>query len=318
MRKTRKLAIAFALVVFLPVVVSMVWCGYNNYTLITLQCDVDDYLIDPKIKEELSMALRNLELQHNLAFDDPYREFCTAGRMDVPLEVDLRLDYNTPLNFSKYGIIYNLSLSARYSVESRELTLQMGPEYTTTEDVLTYIHSLKNEIAELETTPQMDEFVNQFKQQGVEIDASVHGGLIWVEADRWSEFPKGCCGTSKRSTLSGKITYSTTRHSIDSYTLPNRITWQAFPEIPVIHEIINEHLLVNELSNCVISTKEKASAYTGVDFLSGLSIRARVRLVCGDTAEEKYLSLILQPDGSYEAELLILQPDGWYESEAVK
>jgi hypothetical protein len=298
MRKTRKLAIA--LLVFLPAVVSIVWCSYTSYTLITAQCDIEGYLKDPKTKEELSVALRNFERQHNLAFDDHYlmNTTCSASSVEVPL------DYNTPLNFSKYGIIYNLSLSARYSVESREVTLQMLPEYPTTQDVLTYIRSLKNEIAALETTPQMDEFVNQFKQKGVKIDATVHGGFLWVDADRWAELPKGCCGISKRSTLSGELTYSTTKHSIDSYTLPNRITWRAFPEIPVIHELINEQLLVNGLATCVISTEEKTSAYTAVDLLPGPSISAHVRLVCGDTAEEKYLRLILHPDGSYESEFV--------------
>src|SRR5687768_5450871 len=307
MRKTRKSAIAW--LVILPVVASIVWCGYHF--IISPQCDWDDYLIDPKIKEELSVALRDFERQHNLAFDDHYlmNASCTDAGVDVPLE------YNTPLSFSKYALIYNLSLSATYSLESREVNLYISDKYPTTEDVLTYIASLKNVIADFETTPQLDEFVNQFKQAGVEIDASFRDEFIWVDADRRAEFSNSCCGMSRRSTLSGQIVYSTTMHSISSYSLPNLITWSEFPEVPVIHEIINQRLLVNGLSNCGISTKKKAYANTVVYFNQGPSTGADVELVCGDTEDEKYVRLILQPDDSYEAEVLTLQPDGSYESE---
>ncbi len=292
MRKPRKFAIA--LLVILPVIVPMVWCGYNSYTIITSPCDFDGYLTDPKIKEELSVALRDFERQHNVAFDHDLMMItsCTDVGMDVPLE------YDTPLSFSKYGISYSVRLSARYFLDSKEVTLQIFDHSSTTEDVFTYIDSLKDAVAEFETTPQMDEFANQFNQEGTHIRGTVHDEFIWVEA-----FPKPELLMEGYS-LSARLTYSTTMHSITSYSLPNRIPWRAFPEIPVVHEIVNEHLLINELSNCVISAQEKAYATTDVRFTPGLSIRADVKLVCGDTAQEKYVRLFLQPDGSYTSEVL--------------
>lgn len=306
MRKTRKFP--FALLVLLAVIVPIAWCGYSIFTIFTSPCDFDGYLTDPKIQEELSVALRDFERQHGVVFNHDLMMItsCTDAGMDVPLE------YETPLSFSKHGIRYNLSLSATYSLKSKEVTLQISDHLSTTEDILTYIDSLKDAVAEFEGTPQMDEFAHQFKQEGTRFRGTIHSDLIWVEA------------FTKREVLtpgyshSGQLNYSTTRHSITSYSLPNRITWRAFPEIPVIHEIVNEHLLVNELSNCVISTQEKGYATTDVRFALDLSIRADVKLVCGDTAEEMYVRIFMQPDGSYEAELLIPQPDGMYESRVLK
>jgi hypothetical protein len=305
MRKPGKSTVV--LLVLLAAVASIAWFVYD--TLITPQCDFDGYLIDPKIQEELSVALRDFERQHNVAFDDGLMAItsCTDAGMVVPL------GYETPLSFSKYGISYDLSLSATYSLESREVTLQMFDRISTTDDVLTYIDSLKDAVAEFESTLQMDEFATQFKQEGARIRGTVHEEFLWVEA-----FPQ-LERLMEGYTLSAQITYSTTRHSISSYSLPNRIPWRAFPEIPVIHEIVNEKLLVNELSNCAISTQEKAYATTDVGFTLGPAIRADVKLVCSDTtAQEKNVRIFLQPDGTYEAELLIQQPDGSYESQIVK
>ncbi len=279
--------LAIALLVFLPLIASIAWCSY--YFIIPSRCDWDDYLIDPKIKEELSAALGDFERQHNLAFDHGgmMMTICTEAGMEVPLE------YYTPLNFSKYGMSYSMSLSAIYSLESREITLQILDEYPETSDVLIHIASLKNTVTELEATPQMEEFLYHLKQEGMNIQGTVLDEFIWVKTWPWVG-----------STLIADLTYSTTRHSVSSYTLPNRITWRAFPEVPVIHELITEHLLINELSNCEISTLRKASANTSVLFIPGQPMRADVKLVCGDTGEERSLRLFLQPDGSYTSEVV--------------
>lgn len=306
MKKTRKFP--FALLVLIAVIIPIAWCGYNIFRIFTSPCDLDGYLTDPKIQEELAVALRDFERQHNVTFDHDLMTItsCTDAGMDVPLQ------YETPLSFSKYGISYNLSLSAIYSLKSKEVTLQISDHLSTTEDILSYIDSLKGAVAEFEGTPQMDEFANQFKQEGTRFRGTIYDELIWVESFTRRE------PLTPGYSLVGQLDYSTTTHSIRSYSLPNRITWRAFPEIPVIHAIVNEQLLVKELSNCVISTQKKEYATTDVSFTLGPSIRADVRIICGDTEQEQYVRLFVQPDGSYEAEVLIPQPDGTYESRVLK
>ena len=249
----------------------------------------DDLVLkDPVTEKKIRDAFSNFEALHNLDFDlGPMPLTCPwFGKYDIGLL------YKTSPRFSKYKILYEMDLGATYDSNSNSITLHYedGPESL---DVLKYITSLDQVISEFESNPQVDEFVTKLGK--FDIHGIILGDTLWIETGAgyvWS-YPY----------ITGSIFYSFPNHSIRSYRLPNRITWNEFPEVTVVHKIVNEQLLVGELSSCSISTELNSNAETYAYFHPDVqSINAGVRLSCKDATLNKYLSLILHPDGSYELE----------------
>lgn len=272
---------AIVLMIVVPIIGTLFLCG----TLIGLgKCDFDSHLTDQATTQRFLAAVNDFERQHDLDLsDDVYYPICSLSGYSKLLE------YRTPLHLSKYGIIYRLSLTVTYFPYSGLVELQIPEQFTKTDDVLKYIGSLGNLITEFENTPQVDEFARQFHQEGINIQGIVDGDDLWIETD------------PKANETYADIFYSIPTHSIESYYLPSHITWRKFPEVPVIYEIVNTQLLVGDLSNCAISTKNDSSSRITVHFYPDIpSTSAGVSLFCGDTGTDKFISVVLHPDGSYE------------------
>lgn len=272
---------AIVLMIVVPIIGILVLYG----TLLGFgKCDFDSHLTNQATTQRFLAAVNDFENQHDLDLsDDVYYPICSRNGYSKELE------YRTPLRLSKYGIRYSMSLTVTYSPYTGLVELQIPEQFSETDDVLNYIDSLGNLIAEFENFPQVDEFTGEFEQQGIDISGVILGDNIMIETD-----PRAI-GTH------AEIFYSIPTHSIESYYLPSRITWQKFPEVSNIYKIVNKQLQADELSNCTISTKRDSFARITVHFYPEIpSISAGVSLLCGSAETDKFLTLVLHPDGSYQ------------------
>jgi hypothetical protein len=293
MQKRKKFAIP--LLIGVLSISALALCVYTFLRLVDYlqigQCDFDDYLHDPKVEESFRTAISSFESQHNLDLGDGLSS-PTCSRAEW---YRTWLTYRTPASLSKYGIVYEMQLWGYYDPHSGEVTLEMIDGPSETQKVLDYIDSLSAAVIEFESNTQVDEFAQRFDEMGIGIDGIILNDELWIESDRRI--------SSANPSLVANIFFSIPQSTIRSYTLPNRMAWQEFPELKAFHHIVNEHFLVGELSDCSISTDTKTQSTTSIFFHpKSESIWAGTRLSCGKDASEKVLSVILFSDGSFELE----------------
>jgi hypothetical protein len=292
-KKPKKFAIS--LLISLPAIGVLALCIFTFFRIVDYvqigQCDFDDYLNDPQVERRFSDAITNFESKYRVDLGDGLSSpTCTrSGRYRT------WLTYRTPTQLSKFGIVYELQLWGYYDPHTGNITLEIFDWLSGTQEVLAYIQSLQPAITEFENNPQVGEFAQQFIERGIGIDGIILRDELWIESDRRISWVT--------PSLVANIFFSIPRRAIRSYTLPNRFTWQEFTEFTTLHNIVNEKLLVGELSDCSISTHTDTQSTTTIFFHpeSGL-ISAGTRVSCGNEASEKYLSIILHSDGTYEVE----------------
>lgn len=276
--------LTIALVIVVPIIGILILCG----ALLGFgKCDFDSHLTDQTTRKEFFAAVSNFARQHDLEISGGDYPICSIVSYSTLME------YRTPLRLSKNGITYTVLVTVTYFPYSGVVELKIPEQFSETNDVLNYIDTLGKLISEFENTPQVDEFASQFEQEGIDLQGIVSGDNLWIETN------------PSVSDTYADIFYSIPSHSIESYYLPSRITWQKFPEVRMLYNIVNQQFLVNEMENCTISTKHDSSARTNVHFYPEIpSIWAGVSLYCGDIAPDKYISLIFHLDGSYELDEL--------------
>lgn len=241
--------------------------------------------------------MREFERQHDLEFEYAGVASCGVEGMYSDIKINTWLEYRTPSHFSRYGIVYELLIRTTYVPDSQMLSLRIPDSgFLETEDVLQFIDALEVEVAKFESDPQVEEFSTSCGEEGIDIRGTVYSDSLWIEIDP-------SFGDSRTTpSVSARIFYSMSTHSITFYSLPNRMVWEEFPELLAAHVIISQNLLAGELSGCLISKENRVGANTAVNPKVDGSTGVDVKLVCDETGEDGYLILTLYPDGSYDYE----------------
>lgn len=224
-------------------IASIIICLTTYYFLLSKsvhsKCDFEGFVIDKDIEGEFGKVLDEFERNHKLNF------FSSTLRCDWN-KVTSNINYQSPMQFSKYQISYDVTVTAEYSPNSKEFSLKLPNQgIETTDEVLNYLYSVKDMISEFENNPQVEEFAAVFVSQEIELYRTIYGKDIWVETGGKYFLDESYLGY----TLSAGIYYSMSTHSIYHYELPNYIKWDEFHEIRLAHQVINEQLLTENWHN---------------------------------------------------------------------
>ena len=146
------------------------------------------------------------------------------------------------------------------------------------------INKLSLFIPKSSSISQIDEFKN-------------HVGINYVglQNNRLSIHEDFSCPTCE-----SYFTYDLDQLFSTTYSLDNNFEWKTFPEISKAHKIIEQNLLVDELSNCTIGTGDMHT-YTIVSHNSPTdSWLMTIALKCDGDSGWKDASIRLNPDGIYD------------------
>lgn len=188
--------------------------------------------------------------------------------------VEIVLYYYFPENYSSYDIIYSDDLALSYVTDgSIELGIYGEGDALNYDDV---INAFKDKVVEIENNSRIQEFITKLHPNSCSL-IDVNARMTSSDGD-WIE-------------------YHQTGY-VRQYLLPNSIDWEQFPEIKQAHEIIEQNLLVDELSDCSIGTGAMHSYTTASNYEGIGPWYITVALICGD--EWKDACLQLNQDGSYE------------------
>ncbi|MBM3129258.1 MAG: hypothetical protein FJ009_11630 [Chloroflexi bacterium] len=218
-----------------------------------------------------------LQLNDNLQFHDIIIAECF-----VKGELSIGLLYHLPADMSSFGVVYADWLGLAYAKDGR---IQIVLQYTGERQPFTYenvIGLFKERISSAENnpSPKVREFIAKV--------SPMQGNL------------SSCCwlGTMPPSPWA-EIRYNANTKLVYEYLLPNSIQWSEFPEIERMHQIIEENLLVGNLSNCKIG-KDDRHAYTRMQMTTAGDVwmNFSVALLCDDGWKDA--SVRLYPNGTYD------------------
>lgn len=191
-------------------------------------------------------------------------------------QTGVSLQFEIPTYYSQYHIPYILPVSVTLWKDG---TIEMDDYQVILANVETGIHTI-------ETHPQVAEFLaHMIVRQGWPVNlhlmdiVSIHG--------------------TSPSGQSGHIEIELPSRLVTAYGLPNEIDWPSFPEVEQAHKIIEENLLINDLSDCHISTvDERGGTRSQFHYQKNGPWFLTVTLICTNGRKDAFLQL--NPDGSYE------------------
>jgi hypothetical protein len=190
-------------------------------------------------------------------------------------KVEITLYYKLPKNFSNYQIVYSDDLTLSYAKDGSIKILDGGEEKIFEYDEV--IDTFESRVQEIENNARVQEFITKLNPTTgflIDVNARISVNDGWIEYSQYSKLVRG-------------------------YLLPNAINWSQFPEIKQAHEIIEQNLLINELSNCSIG-KDGGHSYTTANFhdFEDSPWYLTVALICDCGWKDAFLQL--NSDGSYE------------------
>jgi hypothetical protein len=188
--------------------------------------------------------------------------------------------YQMPASFSEYQVIYADELYITYAKDG---TLGLpagrgGPKDFQKSAILAYF---KNRILEIESNSRISEVISRTEPDPFNPVIPIYGQV--------TIFRSG----------SNQVEYNYFSGLVRGYLLSNNIEWHEFPEIKQAHRVVEDHLLVGELSGCSIGWGDM-HAYTTASFHDSPEgpWNMTVALICEDGWKDA--SVRINPDGSYE------------------
>jgi hypothetical protein len=239
-------------------------------------------------------AVDNPEFYQNIVLNNPEIKQLNSdlklrqiivGSCFVQSKLGITILYELPVSYSEYGFTYSDHLNLVY-LKDGAIEPSGGVTWPEKLERDTVLDFFKEKIRKIESNPRVREVIAKTEPYPQE-------NLV---------FP--LYSSTEIIRLNNRISGNGF-----SYTLSSDITWEEFPEIKRAHEIIEEYLLVGDLSNCTIMHGEHA-------FTSGLkyvntsnSWDVTVGLICGDRLRDAFVQI--HEDGSFEHLYIIYAPEPW-------
>jgi hypothetical protein len=189
------------------------------------------------------------------------------------------LRYQMPASFSAYQAVYADELYLAYAKDG-ELSLPFGraePAQLQAQTVLVYF---KSRIRQIESDPRAAELLSRTEPDPLNPFNPLYDQAAVYRKDN-------------------RLDYSFFYNLVRGYTMSNNLEWQAFPEIGQAHRIIEEHLLVGELSGCSIG-QGGMHAYTAASLHDAPDAPWFLTVALDCPQGWMDASVKLNADGSYE------------------
>lgn len=201
-------------------------------------------------------------------------------------QVGIVIQYELPLAYSEYQVIYRDELRLSYTKDG-DIGVPEGMDNPSDFQKIAILAYFKERIQEIESNPRIKEVIVKTGSDPLNPVLPLSGQ---VEISRSGN---------------NRVEYSYFYGLVRGYTLSNDMDWQEFPEIKQAHRAIEENLLVGELSDCSIGHGEMHS-YTSAAFHDSLEMpwNLTVALICEDGWKDA--SVKINNDGS-DADLKIVR-----------
>lgn len=240
----------------------------------TLPCDKK--IKDPTIYEKITLTDPVIsQINSVLSLRKINIAKCIVNRT-----VGINIWYNLPADFSEFNITYSDYLNLSYSLDGNFRVDEplLPPPTFNIEEILSYF---RNKVNEIENDPRVREVIQKTDPDPLNPVLPIFGQVEIMRSG------------------SNRVEYNFYSHKVRAYLLSNNIEWQEFPEIEQAQQIIKKHLLVGDLSDCMIGQGDMHS-YTTTQFFDepGQPWRMTVALICGDRWKDAYVQI--NPDGTFE------------------
>lgn len=193
--------------------------------------------------------------------------------------VGVTIRYLLPVDYSEYAISYRDHLVLDYS-QAGTISAPAGWVHPDTYDLDTILAYFRGRVRQLERHPRIRELLEKTGP-----DPNNPTIPLFMNAEVF------------RSGYS-QADYSFVLDSVLSYTLPNDIGWQEYPEIGLAHQAMETNLLVGPLASCSIGRGEFHAYTTARGETEAGPWYVTVALQCEDGWKDAYVQI--NPDGSYE------------------
>ncbi len=201
------------------------------------------------------------------------------GPCFVNNKVGVGIIYELPKSYSEFQLSYKDSLVLAYDKDGT-LVISGGikqPEAFEVEVVLSYFKGI---VQEIESNPRIREFI-------LKTEPDPRNPSIALYSQKIIRFGGSQVDINYRD------------GSVRGYMLSNDIDWHEFPEIKVAHQVIEEHLLVGEYSNCSIGHGEH-HGYTAAQFHDSLTSPWFLTVAIKCNKDLKDALIHINSDGSYD------------------
>jgi hypothetical protein len=191
-------------------------------------------------------------------------------------QVGVKITFQTPASYSQYQIAYYDDLYLAYTKEGKLISYGPSGQPAYTRDAI--IAYLKQRIQKVESNPRVREVLSKTQP-----DPGNAVSLLQV--------------TPRVFRLDNYIDYNDSQDLVTGYLLSNDFGWQEFPEIKLVHAVIEDRLLVGDLAACTIN-KGAQHSFTMAQLHNTPADpwSMRVAIQCGGMPKEAWI--LIDPDGS--------------------